>query len=157
MTVSVGDFTTAFPEFVPYNFASPAIQFWLDFALTFVNQAVWGAPAGPGLPFSPCDYGVMLYAAHNIAVALQSQSTVGPVNAATGAATGAPGVTNGIVSSKSVDKVAISYDTRSIVEEAGGNWNATAYGRRFARLAMQFGNAPMYIRFLDGLHGKHRC
>ena len=144
MAVTVSDFQTAFPEFTVYNFATPAIQFWLDFAGIYVNQAVWGGPALPGKPFTPCDYGVLFYSAHNIALALQSVAAA-PINPATGQPIGAPGMTAGIESQKAIDKVSVSLYIGAIIEEGAGNWNATSYGTRFARMARQFGSAPQYI------------
>lgn len=145
MAVTVDTFQTAFPEFAPYGFSPAATQFWLDLAAVFISPTIWGAAAPVGQPLAPFDYGVLFYAAHNIAIALQSASAAVVTNPATGAPIGAPGITPGLQTNKTVDKVAVSYDVKAIIEEGAGNWNATSYGRRFARLAKQFGNAPMYI------------
>lgn len=144
MATSVSEFQTAFPEFAPYNLAAPAIQFWIEYAKVFLNGQVWGSEAPVGAPLAPYDYGVLFHTAHHIAVGLQNATVVG-TNPATGQAIGAPGLTQGIESAKTVDKVSVSLDVGSIAEEAAGHWNATSYGRNFVRLAKQFGNAPMYV------------
>lgn len=37
----------------------------------------------------------------------------------------------GVVSSKSVDKVSVSYDVSGVINPDAGFWNSTAYGREF--------------------------
>ncbi|MDE9590297.1 DUF4054 domain-containing protein, partial [Xenorhabdus bovienii] len=37
----------------------------------------------------------------------------------------------GVVTSKSVDKVSVGYDTSGIINPDAGFWNNTAYGREF--------------------------
>jgi len=144
MAATVSAFQTAFPEFAPYNLAAPAIQFWLDYAKTFLNVKVWGDEAPADQSLAPYDYGVLLHAAHHVAVGMQNASVVA-TNPATGQAIGAPGLTQGVESAKQVDKVSVSLDVSAVAEEAAGHWNSTSYGRQFARLAKQFGNAPMYV------------
>lgn len=134
MAVTATEFDNAFPEFTPYCFAPGAINFWLDYAKAMLNQAVWGAPAATGQPLAPYDYGVLFHAAHNISVAIAASK--GGL---------APGASSGILNHKQVDKVSAGYDVAAVMEEGAGNWNATSYGTRFARLAKQFGNAPLYV------------
>jgi hypothetical protein len=50
-----------------------------------------------------------------------------------------------MLNSKSVDKVSAGYDTASVAEEFGGNWNLTTYGQRLYRLMQQFGAGPLQI------------
>lgn len=137
MAVTATSFLTTFPEFDAAGFPKAQIGTWIQFATTFLSEAVWGGPSAAGQPPSPYDWGIMLYAAHNISLEMQAGKT---------AASGGPvGLSTGIVNRKQVDKVSVGYDVGATVEEGAGQWNLTVYGRRFARLAEQFGNAPMYV------------
>jgi hypothetical protein len=52
---------------------------------------------------------------------------------------------SGIVSSKSVDKVSVSYDTSGAMEAGAGHWNLTTYGTRYIRLVKLVGAGPLQI------------
>ena len=49
------------------------------------------------------------------------------------------GSTNGVQSSKSVDKVSVSYDTSATLNPDAGFWNNTRYGAEFYQLITMFG------------------
>ena len=84
------------------------------------------------------DVMVELFVAHNLALEEQA------VNSAN--VGGVPGVgVGGIVSSKSVGGVSISYDTTSGIEENAGHWNLTTYGKRFMRFVRIFGAGPAQL------------
>ncbi|WP_054688026.1 DUF4054 domain-containing protein [Pantoea stewartii] len=51
----------------------------------------------------------------------------------------AGGSSSGIVSSKSVDKVSVSYDNASTLNPAAGFWNNTRYGAEFYQTICMFG------------------
>jgi hypothetical protein len=55
-----------------------------------------------------------------------------------GRAGATPGV-GGIVSSKTVGSVSVSYDTNGTNIEGAGNWNETSYGRLYQDLASRAG------------------
>ena len=49
------------------------------------------------------------------------------------------GQSNNLKSSKGVGDVSVSLDNQSVIEERGGDYNLTRYGRLFIRLARQMG------------------
>ena len=66
--------------------------------------------------------------------------TLGQQNALVASNGGMPGQVGGVVSSKSVGDVSVSYDTNigSMSGDAAGQWNATSYGRQYLTLARLF-------------------
>lgn len=118
-----------FPEFASVvNYPDSALQFWLDFAYSMLNAQRWGAQL---------DMAAQLYALHNIVLERRAQ-----LEAAHGAA---PGTVTGPTSSKSVDKVSVSYDVGVAAEEGAGHWNLTIYGSRLYRMIQMFGMGPVYV------------
>lgn len=83
------------------------------------------------------DYGTMLFVAHHLVLAARDDATV--------AAGGIGGDVKGILTAKSVDKVAASYDASSVSIEDGDFFNMTRYGIEFLRLAKQFGAGGVQI------------
>jgi hypothetical protein len=129
MTISVAQFRADYPEFSSTtNFPSSGIQYWLNVAYELLNASRWGAQL---------DLGAELYVAHNIALEARAQK-----EALSG---GIPGQQSGTVSSKSVDKVSVGYDTNAASEEGGGHWNLTIYGTRLYRLIKLMGAGPVYL------------
>ena len=121
----------------------------------------WGAasvtPNSP--PTTKADYAIELFAAHQIVLEKQA------VDAAQ--AGGDPGTKIGVITSKGVGGVSVSYDVSSIVEEGGGYWNQTIWGMRFWRLAkavsggpiqLGIGRAPAFLFFNNwGLTGSYNA
>ena len=59
---------------------------------------------------------------------------------------GIPGtMVAGIPTSKSVDKVSVSYDVSSIMDAAAGHWNMSVYGIRLWQLMGLFGAGPVVV------------
>lgn len=77
------------------------------------------------------DRGLGLFIAHNLAIGAQ--------DTATSAAGGVPGKVSGPMTSKSVDKVSASYDTKATTYEGAAFWNMTSYGIRLYQLAKLVG------------------
>jgi hypothetical protein len=129
MTVTVATFRTSFTEFTSATIYPDAdVQFWLTYAGLLLNANRWK---------SMLDLGTSLFIAHNLVLEQQAKAS---------AANGAPpGLSSGIVSSKSVDKVSISYDTNSAAEKDAGQWNLTIYGQRYFRLMKMFGAGPLQV------------
>lgn len=76
-------------------------------------------------------------------------------NAQSAAAGGAPGGATGLVSSKSVGGVSISYDVGSTTVQGGESWNSTTYGVAFLHRARLVGSGGVqltggYDQGLDG-------
>lgn len=123
--------TTAYPDVV--------VAYFLALANLLLNVAVWGVSpaAATNPPVALIDFGLELFVAHNLVYEKQS------MDAATRGAT--PGLTTGPISSKSVDKVSISYDTAGGLQLDAGHWNDTTYGKRFINLARMLGSAPIQV------------
>lgn len=129
MTVTVQQFRADFPEFSSTTtFANSQVQFWLDIAYSMLNASRWGRQI---------DLGAELFTAHHITVEAKAQAEA--------LAGSIPGQQTGPISSKSVDKVSISYDTGAGIEPGAGHWNLSVYGTRFVRLLSMFGAGPVQI------------
>jgi hypothetical protein len=130
-------FRADYPEFGSGGtYQTSQIEFWFRLAYSLLNANRWGAQL---------DFGAELFVAHNIAL------EAGAIAAAAGGA--APGTQVGPVSSKSVDKVSVSYDTGNGIELGAGHWNTTTYGTRFIRLVRMFGAGPVQIGIGHGPAG----
>lgn len=80
------------------------------------------------------DHCIGLYVAHFL-VAYGSRAEEGECGA---------GV-SGLVTSKSVDGVSVSYDTGTVAEQGAGFWNATTYGRELYQLLRVFGAGAVQL------------
>ncbi len=124
MTVTAASFVQDFPEFSdPSIYPVSAITFWLTNAGLMLDSGAWG---------TWLDLGTELFMAHNLVMEAQAQAAAN--NGAT------PGTSQGgVVSSKSVDKVSINYDTAIAAEEGAGHYNMTVYGKRFWQMTKMVG------------------
>lgn len=121
MTVSAIDFTALFPEFMAPVYSPAQITAWLAVAEQMTDETAWG---------TLYTLGVSLFAAHQLTLGRQAE-----LAGAMGGATGQ----GGVASSKTIDKVSVSYDTTVASVEGAGNWNLTSYGARRYQLARMFG------------------
>lgn len=129
MAVTAASLRAAFPAFASTTkYPDAMIALWLPLAVGMVNADRWGEST---------DLGVMLYAAHNLA--LESQAT------ADGVAGRSPGGRVGVLSSKGADGISASYDVGTSTEKDVGHWNLTTYGTRFIRLSRMFGAGPLQV------------
>ena len=134
MTVTHDSFRQAFPEFTdPANYPDGLIDFWLGLATKMLNAPRW-------VDF--LDEGLMLFTAHNIVLEKQARDA-----SRTGAA---PGTNAGVVASKSVGPVSISYDTGAGIVQDAGHWNLTTYGTRFMWMVNMVGMGPVQISGCGG-------
>lgn len=112
-------FRTDFPEFGnTTTYPDSSVNFWLNLAGLLILPTVWG-------DVQP--YATELFIAHNLALEQLAQRA-----AASG---GVPGLTAGVTSGKTVDKLSITYDTTAGLVKDAGHWNLTTYGTRFIMLA----------------------
>ncbi|MDE9456001.1 DUF4054 domain-containing protein [Xenorhabdus bovienii] len=110
---TVKQFRTDFPEFTDNTrYPDAAIQFYLGQADTVLDQDRHG---------DQFIYLAELFTAHYVELKGKAVASVSGVNTAGG----------GVVTSKSVDKVSVGYDTSGIINPDAGFWNNTAYGREF--------------------------
>lgn len=129
------EFRAAFPEFSnTTTYPDSAITFWSGLATKLLRPERWQ---------DILDEGVMLFTAHNLSLERMAQ--------AGGAAGGAPGLNGGIVASKSIDKLSISYNASIGIDPGDGHWALTTYGTRFLWLmrmagtgGTQYGAGPAY-------------
>ena len=129
MTITPQQLRVDFPEFSSTTvFSNSAVTFWLNVAYQFLNADRWG---------STIDLGAELFAAHNLVIEAKAQASSG--------VGGIPGEQVGPISSKSVDKVSISYDNALAAQDGAGHWNLTVYGTRFARIQRMMGAGPLFI------------
>jgi hypothetical protein len=129
MTITPQQLRSDYPEFASTTvYPNSAIEYWSGYAYLMLNANRWG---------KMLDLGAALFIAHHITIEARNQAI-----AAKG---GIPGEQTGPLSSKSVDKVSISYDTGSGIEPNAGHWNLTVYGTRFIRLVKMFGAGPVQV------------
>ena len=129
MTTSVQQFRADYPEFSgTTTYPNSQVQYWLNVAYSMLNAGRWGRQL---------DIGAAAFAAHNLS--LEARAMAESANG------GVPGGQVGPVSSKSVDKVSMSYDTSSGIQPGAGHWNMTIYGTRFIRMARMFGAGPVHV------------
>jgi hypothetical protein len=83
------------------------------------------------------DTGVMLLTAHYLVFAAKDQMAA--------EAGGVPGEATGNISSKSVDKVSVSYDSSAITASGASDLALTSYGLRHLRLSRMFGAGGLQI------------
>lgn len=116
-------FRANFPEFEScYTYPDAQVNFWLSVAVKSVNADRW---------YDLYDQGLQLFVAHHLAVASG--------NTMTASAGGIPGAVKGAQTSKSVDKVAVSYDASKAQYDDAGFWNLTSYGLQYWNLVQMVG------------------
>jgi hypothetical protein len=120
---TVSDFRRDFPQFTDTaKYPDAVIQFRLSLADTLMD----GSAMGEMFP-----YLVELFVAHYM-VLYSSDTSAGSLG-------GAGGSTSGVVASKSVDKVSVSYDNSSTLSADAGFWNFSRYGAEFWQMLQYFG------------------
>lgn len=117
--MDVALFREHFPEFADATKYPPGqITFWSGIGIEMLNADRWG---------DLYDHGLELWTAHHIVLATKN------VNSA--AAGGDPGVDTATISSMSAGSVSASFDNQASLENEGGEFNTTSYGRQYLRLA----------------------
>jgi|WetSurMetagenome_2_1015567.scaffolds.fasta_scaffold218219_2 hypothetical protein len=127
--ITNNQFRVDYPEFAGTTvYTNSQLTYYFNLAYQLLNASRWG---------QTLDVGAELFVAHHITMEARSMA-----ESANG---GMPGQDPGLVASKSVDKVSVSFDTGAIAEKDGGHWNQTLYGRRFLRLVRMFGAGPIQL------------
>ncbi len=106
------------------------VQLYVDLASRLLLPPVWRDQA----LLARCQG---LFAAHFLVLDKRDE------NAAE--AGGVPGNASGVVASKSVGSVSVSYDLASGMEMNAGHWNTTTYGRQFYRWVRLVGAGPAQV------------
>ncbi|MGA4275581.1 DUF4054 domain-containing protein [Ralstonia nicotianae] len=122
-------FRADFPEFADKTkYPDSLVQMWLTVAASLVNPTRW---------MELTNLGLELVTAHHLALAQRDQAA-----AAVG---GTPGEVKGPTTSKSVDKVSMSYDSGAATLTDAGFWNLTTYGVRFLTIARCMGAGGLQL------------
>lgn len=128
MTITTLTFCQAMPEFADVVKYPPSqIAFWIDNAYATLNAKRFG---------KNLDLAAMLYVAHNVVLSARDAAT---------SSGGIAGTMTGVMTSKSVGPVSVSYDVGLTAAQGGGMWNATSYGARFYRMLKMAGAGGGYI------------
>ena len=138
---SSSDFLSFFPNFknavegrsTDVNIPPEVLDMYIQFASDCVNIRVWG---------NQWKYAMSLFIAHFLTIYIQAQF---PENA-TAQQILAYGQAKGLISSKSVGDVSVSYDFGSAIKgvESWGQFTTTEYGLQFANLAKLVAKGGMY-------------
>lgn len=109
-------------------FPDSSIQMWLDVSVNMFNVPRWG---------TLLNLGTELWVAHNLTLDARDQDTayIG----------GLPGEMEGVVSSKSVDRVSVGYDTAAAMLERAGTYALTSFGLRYLQLARMIGAGGLQV------------
>lgn len=121
--MDIAKFRNDFPEFADASRYTPTmLTFWSSMGEKLISANRFG---------DLFTQAVELFTAHNAVLAAGNK---------TASATGAlPGQAGGVVASKAVGSVNVSYETASAMETDAGHWNQTTYGRQYIRLARLIG------------------
>lgn len=127
--ITVNYFRQLLPEFSDSSiFVDEVIEQWLLIASQLLKEERWR---------TMYSMGIALFTAHQ--VSLQRQAMI------TAQRGGVPGFGLGVVASKSVNGVSISYNNMLNVLKDGGDWNLTTYGVRFLSFARMFGSGGFQV------------
>jgi hypothetical protein len=125
-------FRAMFPEFTDLGaYPDLAITAYANLAKARLDERRWG---------EMLDYGISLYVAHFMALARKEA-----IARSSGKGNVAPGAMGGLVTSKSVDKVSVSYDVSTVLMKDAGQWNLTRYGAELYQLMGQMGAGGIQV------------
>ncbi|MDR5616908.1 DUF4054 domain-containing protein [Arsenophonus sp.] len=121
---TIQQFRDDFPQFNDeVKFPDVQIQFRLNLADKFLNENVSGSDVFP--------YWVGLFVAHYL--------TLYVIDARSLQVGGVGSSSSGVATSKSVDKVSVSYDNSFTLNPNAGFWNNTRYGAEFYQWVLMLG------------------
>lgn len=127
--MTVAEFRARYPEFASsVTYPDVTVQEWLDTAASFLVPARWG---------TSLSLGIGLFTAHYLALGRQSALSEG-----SGAA---PGVSSGMVASKSLGGASVSYESLLGQFKDAGAWALTTYGRQYWTLVRLVGMGGMQL------------
>lgn len=129
-TLTVAEFRLQYPRVFGCveTYPDPMVQLYVDLCVGMVNAERWGEQT---------NFGVGLLVAHFLALEAR--------DAQTSAIGGTPGVGGGLVKSKSVDGVSVSYAVEAMAMPDGGPLNETRFGRQWLWLARMMGAGPVQV------------
>ena len=110
------------------KYPDSVITFPMKMAEAFCSASVWG---------NLFEIGMSLATAHFLVIAQNNLSS--------------PGSGTDLVNSQSAGDVSAGFDTGSTIEQGGGNWNMTNYGRQFYRMSRLVGGVALQINGNESL------
>lgn len=129
MDVTVATFRADFPAFAEATvYPDSSVQFWITLASRLLRPCAWQ---------DILDTGIELFVAHNLV--LERLASNG------GNGGGVPGINTGVLQSKTIDKLSVTYNTTMGIDPNGGQFNLTLYGLRFLWLSDMAGMAPTQV------------
>lgn len=127
--MDAASFRATFPEFADTTrFPNAQVDMWLGVGARLLRPERW---------LDLIDHGLGLFTAHHISMwrtAMDESDASGPI-----------GVSTGAVGAESVDKVSVTYDNSTSLEEGAGHWNLTVYGKQFVRLSRMAGMGGVQV------------
>lgn len=127
--VTVAQFRLLLPEFADSSvYLDEQVDPWLTLAASLLDALRWG---------TAYNLGVALFTAHQLT--LQRQAVLIAQRG------GIPGTSTGIVQSKSINGVSVSYNTSMSFLQGAGDWNLSVYGVRFIGFARMFGSGGVLV------------
>ena len=119
------DLFVIFPEFSNATIYPPArVNFWLGYAVNFVNPARWG---------NVTNQGIALYTGHLLVLDARNQVQQGNVT--------------GVDSGQSADGISYTVDSASVIIAGAGLYNSTTYGIQYYQLAQMMGAGGVQVAF----------
>ena len=126
--MDVAQFRLDFPEFASETFYTDSmVNFWASIAEQMVDVSRWGGMY---------TMGISLYVAHNLVIQRRNIA---------GATAGTSGLSTGVMSSKSVGSVSVSYDNQIVTMPNAGQWALTVYGLQYLQLARMIGAGAVQL------------
>ena len=126
--MDVAQFRLDFPEFASETFyTSSMVNFWASIAEKMLDLSRWG---------DLYTQGQSLYVAHNLVIQRRNIA---------GASAGTSGLSTGVMSSKSVGSVSVSYDNQIATMPNAGQWALTVYGLQYLQLARLIGAGAVQL------------
>ncbi|MDU4960192.1 MAG: DUF4054 domain-containing protein [Sporomusaceae bacterium] len=146
---TIEDFYALYPAYAPRETPSPdpemppetaylvdpgIVGMYISLAAAVVKESRWRRH---------WKLAIGLFVAHFLTLYLQSLTDTG----STAAQVVAAGQTRGLVASKAVGDVSVSYDFSTVAQGLDGwaAWNLTTFGQQYATLARMIGKGGMYV------------
>lgn len=124
------EFRANFPQFADETkYPTPIIQMRLNLADVLLSEARFGEDIFPYIAGLYVGHYLYLYAADMRGALVGSSG----------------GANNGVQTSKSVDKVSVSYDASATLDPNAGFWNNSRYGSEFWEYLMIFGAGAIQL------------
>jgi len=135
LPVTINQFRELFMEFSDSSvFLDEMIEPWLIIACSLLDPRRWG---------SVFTMGVGLFVAHQLTLRRQAILVANRG--------GVPGLSVGIVQSKSINGVSVSYNTSMGLIANAGDWNLSVYGIQFIGFARMFGSGGVQLVGVDAV------